>query len=137
MLPVFTFPQKGVGPSGPEASMLEFVIILLPGVLIALCAQRLMRCPLDRHALLFLLVLNILVLNLAALVLRNFIMDFLSTDSYALATGTLAYSQGLLHQLLYQLLAGIPLCLLEAYLGRYISVRLDDTKSPSLPDEPR
>ena len=80
--------------------MLEFVIILLPGVLFALGAQRLMRCRLDIHDLLFLTVLNILVLNLAALVLRNFIMDFLSTDSYALATGTLAYSQGLLHQLL-------------------------------------
>ena len=38
------------------------------------------------------------------------------------------YATALLKQIIYACLAGIPLCLAEAFLGRFLSISLDDTK---------
>ena len=108
--------------------MLEFVAIILPGIIFAYAAERLMKRRLDTHYFLFLSAFNILALNIAALALRNFIADFLSEDGYVLASGNMDYVPALLKQMLYAALSGIPLCLVEAFIGRYISVSLDDTK---------
>lgn len=108
--------------------MLEFVAIILPGVIFAYAAECLMKRRLDTHYFLFLEAFNILALNIAALALRNFIADFLSEDGYILASGNMEYTAALLKQIIYAVLAGIPLCLAEAFIGRYISVSLDDTK---------
>ena len=54
--------------------------------------------------------------------------DFLSADGYVLASGNMDYAEALLKQSLYAILTGIPLCLVEAFIGRYISISLDDTK---------
>lgn len=119
---------KGVGPLGPKETMLEFVAIILPGIVFAFAAERLMKRRLDTHYFVFLAAFHILALNFAALVLRNIIADFLSTDGYVLASGNMDYAEALLKQSLYAILTGIPLCLVEAFIGRYISVSLDDTK---------
>lgn len=108
--------------------MLEFVAIILPGVLFAYAAEALMRRRLDTHYFLFLAAFNVLALNFTALLLRNFIMDFLSEDGYALASGNMEYATALLKQIIYSVLSGIPLCLVEAFIGKYISFHLDDTK---------
>ena len=108
--------------------MLEFVAILLPGVVFAYAAEALMKRRLTTHYFLFLAAFNILALNVASLVLRNFIADFLSADGYALASGNMEYATALLKQIIYACLAGIPLCLVEAFIGKYIHLSLDDTK---------
>ena len=112
----------------PENAMLEFVAILLPGVIFAYAAEALMKRRLTTHYFLFLAAFNILALNVASLVLRNFIADFLSADGYALASGNMEYATALLKQIIYACLAGIPLCLVEAFIGKYIHLSLDDTK---------
>ena len=112
----------------PENAMLEFVAILLPGVIFAYAAEALMKRRLSTHYFLFLAAFNILALNVASLVLRNFIADFLSADGYALASGNMEYATALLKQIIYACLAGIPLCLVEAFIGKYIHLSLDDTK---------
>ena len=108
--------------------MLEFVVIILPGVIFAWAAEHLMKRRLDTHYFLFLTAFNILALNVAALALRNLIADFLSPDGYLLSSGTMDYATSLLKQAIYSLLSGVPLCLVEAFIGRYIFVSLDDTK---------
>ena len=112
----------------PENAMLEFVAIILPGVVFAYAAEALMKRRLTTHYFLFLAAFNILALNVASLVLRNFIADFLSADGYALASGNMEYATALLKQIIYACLAGIPLCLVEAFIGKYIHLSLDDTK---------
>ena len=108
--------------------MLEFVAIILPGVIFAYAAEALMRRRLGTHYFLFLAAFNILALNFAALALRNIVADFLSADGYLLATGNMDYATALLKQIIYSVLSGIPLCVVEAFIGKYISIHLDDTK---------
>ena len=108
--------------------MLEFVAILFPGVIFAYAAQALIKRKLSAHSFVFLAAFNILALNFAALLLRNFIVDFLSDDGYALASGYMDYATALLRQITYACLAGIPLALVEAFIGKYIHLSLDDTK---------
>lgn len=108
--------------------MLEFVVIILPGVIFAWAAEHLMKRKLDTHYFLFLTAFNILALNVAALALRNLIADFLSPDGYILSSRIMDYAESLLKQALYSLLSGVPLCLVEAFIGRYVFVSLDDTK---------
>ncbi len=108
--------------------MLEFVAILFPGVIFAYAAQTLMKRRLSTHYFLFLAAFNILALNFAALLLRNFIVDFLSDDGYALSSGYMDYATALLRQITYACLSGVPLSLAEAFIGKYIQLRLDDTK---------
>ena len=108
--------------------MLEFVAIILPGVIFAYAAEALMRRRLGTHYFLFLAAFNILALNIAALLLRNFIMDFLSEDGYILASGSMEYATALFKQIIYACIAGVPLCLVEAFVGKYIHLRLDDTR---------
>ena len=108
--------------------MLEFVAIFLPGVIFACAAEHLMKRKLETHYFIFLAAFNILALNVAALALRSIIADFLSQDGYILASGTMDYATSLLKQALYSVLSGIPVCLVEAFIGRYVFVSLDDTK---------
>lgn len=108
--------------------MLEFVAIFLPGVIFACAAEHLMKRKLDTHHFIFLAAFNILALNIAALALRSIIADFLSQDGYILSSGTMDYATSLLKQALYSVLSGIPVCLVEAFIGRYVFVSLDDTK---------
>lgn len=108
--------------------MLEFVAIFLPGVIFACAAEHLMKRKLDTHYFIFLAAFNILVLNIAALALRSIIADFLSQDGYIMASGIMDYATSLLKQALYSILSGFPLCLVEAFIGRYVFVSLDDTK---------
>lgn len=115
--------------------MLEFVAIILPGVIFAYAAECLMKRRLDTHYFLFLVAFNILALNFAALALRNYIADFLSEDGYLLASGNMDYATALLKQIIYSILSGIPLCLVEAFIGRYISISLDDTKKEEEKEE--
>ena len=83
--------------------MLEFVVIFLPGVIFAWAAEHLMKRKLDTHYFLFLTAFNIL------------------------ASGTMDYTTSALKQALYSILSGFPLCLVEAFIGRYVFVSLDDT----------
>ena len=108
--------------------MLEFVAIILPGVIFAYAAEALMKRRLATHYFIFLAAFNVLALNVAALALRNIIADFLSADGYLLATGSMEYATALLKQIIYSCLSGIPLCVVEAFIGRYICLSLDDTK---------
>ena len=108
--------------------MHEFVVILLPGIVFSHGAEHLMKRKLDTHYFVFLSAFNILVLNIAALALRSIIADFLSQDGYLMSSGTMDYATSLLRQALYSLLSGIPVCLAEAFLGRYLFISLDDTK---------
>ena len=108
--------------------MLEFIAILFPGVIFAYAAQTLMKRKLTTHSFLFLAAFNILALNFAALLLRNFITDFLSEDGYALSSGYMDYATALLRQITFACLSGVPLCLVEAYIGKYVHLRLDKAK---------
>ena len=108
--------------------MLEFVVILLPGILFAYAAEWLMKRRLGTHHFLFLSAFNVLVLNFSTLMLCDFMADFLSADGYVLALGSMQYATTLLKQIIFIALVGIPLCLVEAFIGRYISISLDDTK---------
>lgn len=107
--------------------MLEFVAIILPGVVFAYAAEFLMKRRLNTHYFLFLVAFNILALNFLSLELRNVTADFLSEDGYALASGNMDYAVALLKQMIYACLAGVPLSIVEAYIGKYVSLSLDDT----------
>ena len=115
--------------------MLEFIAILFPGVIFAYAAQTLMKRRLSTHYFLFLTAFNILALNFAALLLRNFITDFLSDDGYALSSGYMDYATALLRQITYACLSGVPLCLVEAYIGKYVHLRLDKAKKEEKENE--
>ena len=108
--------------------MLEFVAIILPGVLFTYGAEALMKRRLTTHYFIFLAAFNILAMNFAALLFRNIIADFLSADGYLLASGNMEYATALIKQIMYACLTGIPLCLAEAFIGRYVHLSLDDTK---------
>ena len=115
--------------------MLEFIAIILPGVVFAYAAQVLMKRKPTTHSFLFLAAFNILALNFAALLLRNFITDFLSEDGYALASGYMDYTTALLRQITFACLTGVPLCLAEAYIGRYVHLSLDKAKKEEKENE--
>lgn len=107
--------------------MLEFVVIVLPGIIFAYFAEFLMKRRLHPHSFLSLAAFNVLVLNMVALALHSITTDFLLADSYTLALGNADYAIGVIKQIILSALAGIPLCLAEAFLGRFLSVSLDDT----------
>lgn len=107
--------------------MLEFVVIVLPGIIFAYFAEFLMKRRLHPHSFLSLAAINVLVLNVVALALHSITTDFLLADGYTLALGNADYAIGVIKQIILSALAGIPLCLVEAFLGRFISVSLDDT----------
>lgn len=115
--------------------MLEFVIIVLPGIIFAYFAEFLMKRRLHPHSFLSLAAFNVLVLNVVALALHSITTDFLSVDGYTLALGNMDYATGVIKQIVLSALAGIPLCLVEAFIGRFISVSLDDTKRSKKEDE--
>ena len=108
--------------------MLEFVAIILPGVVFAYAAEALMKRRLTTHYFIFLAAFNILAMNFAALLFRNIIADFLTADGYLLAAGNMEYATALLKQIIYACLTGIPICLVEAFIGKYVYLSLDDTK---------
>lgn len=107
--------------------MLEFVILVLPGIIFAYFAEFLMKRRLHPHSFLSLAAFNVLVLNMVALTLHSITTDFLLADGYTLALGNADYAIGVIKQIILSALAGIPLCLAEAFLGRFLSVSLDDT----------
>ena len=107
--------------------MLEFVILVLPGIIFACFAEFLMKRRLHPHSFLSLAAFNVLVLNVVALALHSITTDFLLADGYTLALGNADYAIGVIKQIILSALAGIPLCLAEAFLGRFLSVSLDDT----------
>lgn len=107
--------------------MLEFVVIVLPGIIFAYFAEFLMKRRLHPHSFLSLAAFNVLVLNMVALTLHSIATDFLLADGYTLALGNADYAIGVIKQIILSALAGIPLCLAEAFLGRFLSVSLDDT----------
>lgn len=107
--------------------MLEFVVIVLPGIIFAYFAEFLMKRRLHPHSFLSLAAFNVLVLNTVALTLHSITTDFLLADGYTLALGNADYAIGVIKQIILSALAGIPLCLAEAFLGRFLSVSLDDT----------
>lgn len=107
--------------------MLEFVVIVLPGIIFAYFAEFLMKRRLHPHSFLSLAAFNVLVLNMVALALHSITTDFLLADGYTLALGNADYAIGVIKQIILSALAGIPLCLAEAFLGRFLSVSLDDT----------
>lgn len=107
--------------------MLEFVVIVLPGIIFAYFAEFLMKRRLHPHSFLSLAAFNVLVLNMVALTLHSITTDFLLADGYTLALGNADYAIGVIKQIILSALAGIPLCLAEAFLGRFLSVSLDDT----------
>lgn len=107
--------------------MLEFVILVLPGIIFACFAEFLMKRRLHPHSFLSLAAFNVLVLNVVALALHSITTDFLQADGYTLALGNADYALGVIKQIILSALAGIPLCLVEAFLGRFLSVSLDDT----------
>ena len=109
--------------------MLEYVSILLPGVIFAYAAQALMKRRLSKSGFLFLSAVNILALNALLLLLRgDEIMLFRDANGYVLALSNMEYATALLKQMILTCLAGIPICLVEAFIGRYIHLSLDDTK---------
>ena len=108
--------------------MLEFVAILLPGVIFAYAAEALMRRRLGTHYFLFLAAFNILVLNMVALALHTIPADFLTGDGYILASGSMEYATALIKQIIYTCVFGVLLCLLEVFVGRFVHLHLDDTK---------
>lgn len=106
--------------------MLEFVVIVLPGVIFAYFAEFLMKRRLHLHAFLSLAAFHVLVLNVAALALGSITVDFLSADGYTLALGNADFATGIIKQVILSALIGIPLCLAEAFLGKFLSVSLED-----------
>lgn len=107
--------------------MLEFVCIILPGVFFAYAAEALMNRQLTRHGFGFLAVTNVLLMNAAVLAFRNYFADFLTDDTYALALGSLDATTALMKQLIFSGVIGVPLCLIEAFAGRFLRLRLEDT----------
>lgn len=107
-------------------SMLEFVCFILPGVFFAYAAEFMMRQKkINVHRLVFLSVTNILVLTFAVLALRNFIGDFLTADTYNLAIGSMDHAEAVMKQLIFSACAGVPLCLVEAFLAKHLSLGLE------------
>lgn len=109
--------------------MLEYVSILLPGLLFAYAVEVLMKRKLSKSGFLCLSAVNILALNALLLLLRgDEIVLFRDAGGYVLALSNMEYATILLKQMILTCLAGIPLCLAEAFIGKYIHLSLDDTK---------
>ena len=115
--------------------MLEFAILVLPGIIFAYFAEFLMKRRLHPHSFLSLAAFNVLVLNMVALALHSITTDFLQADGYTLALRNADTALGVIKQMILIALTGIPLCLAEAFLGRFLSVSLDDTKRSKKEDE--
>ena len=108
--------------------MLAFAVVILPGVLFAYAAEWLMKRKLNTHSFLFLAAFNVLSMNLIALALDMVPEIFLSAEGYNLAIRNMDYATALVKYIVFTALPGIPLCLAEAFLGRFLSISLDDTK---------
>ena len=108
--------------------MLEYVSILLPGVIFAYATEALMKRRLSKSGFLFLSAVNILALTALLLLLRgDEIVLFRDAGGYVLALSNMEYATILLKQMILTCLAGIPLCLAEALIGRFLHLSLDDT----------
>lgn len=108
--------------------MLEFVMILLPGVLLTYGTEFLMKRRLQRRTFLLLMVFHILALNGVLLALGAIPEAFLHGDGYTWALTSMEYATALIKQFLFTALVGIPLALIEAVLGRFLRLSLDDTR---------
>ncbi|MGM9604548.1 MAG: hypothetical protein ACI3XG_05740 [Faecousia sp.] len=106
-------------------TMLLFIVLFFPGILFAYAAEFLMRRRLDRHSFFFLVVFNILAINFVAMLLRNVVTVFLTGEDYKMAIESMDH---FVKQIIFSGIVGAPLCLLEAIIGRYVTLRLDDTK---------
>lgn len=105
--------------------MLLFIVLFFPGILFAYAAEYLMKRRLDTHGFLFLAVFNILAINFIVMLLRNWITVFLSPDDYRLVVDA---TDNFVKQIIFSGIVGLPLCLLEALIGKHVSLRLEDTK---------
>ncbi len=107
--------------------MLEFVFIMFPGIIVSYAVEYLMRKRMNRHQFVFLCVFNILVLNLAVLMFRHSMMDYLIGGGYANAMDDENGANAAILQVIYSFIAGIPLGIIEAFIGKVFSARLVDT----------
>lgn len=105
--------------------MLEIVAILFPGIIFAYAAEYLMHKQVSRHYFIFLCVFNIFALNVASMLLRDYLMFFLTADEYSQALGSKDYAAVLLKHLVFACAAGVPLSIAEAFIGKVFSIHLE------------
>lgn len=105
--------------------MLLFIVLFFPGILYAYAAEFLMKRRLDTHQFVFLAMFNILAINFISMFLRDIVTVFLFVENYQLAVESM---DNLIKQTIYSGFVGFPLCILEAIIGKHISLRLEDSK---------
>ena len=105
--------------------MLEIVSIMFPGIIFAYAAEYLMHKKVSRHYFIFLCIFNIFALNVASLLLRDYLAFFLTADGYSQAVGSKDTAAVLLKHLVFACVAGVPLSFVEAYIGKAFSVHLE------------
>ena len=105
--------------------MLLFIVLFFPGILFAYAAEYLMKRRLDTHGFLFLAMFNILAINFAAMLLRDVVTMFLVPEDYRMAVDSMEH---FVRQIIFSGILGTPLCLLEAVIGKHVSLRLEDTR---------
>lgn len=112
--------------------MLLFIVLFFPGILFAYAAEYLMKRRLDTHRFLFLAIFNILAINFIAMALRNVVTVFLTGEDYRMAVDSMDH---FVKQIIFSGIVGAPLCLVEALIGKHVSLELEDSKKEQKDEE--
>lgn len=112
--------------------MLLFIVLFFPGILYTYAAEYLMKRRLDTHYFVFLAMFNVLAINFISMLLRDIVTIFFFVENYQLAVESM---ENLVKQTIYSGFVGFPLCILEAIIGKYVSLRLEDTKKEAENEE--
>lgn len=105
--------------------MLEIVSIMFPGIIFAYVAEYLMHKKVSRHYFIFLCIFNIFALNVASLLLRDHLLFYLTSDGYTRVIGNETISTVSLKHLTFACVAGVPVSIVEAFIGRIFSLHLE------------
>ncbi len=111
--------------------MLEFVCYILPGVFFTFVVEALMRKRFSLHDFLFLAVGNVILLNFLAVGIRFFVVFFIFPDQTQLEsaseTAAAAAAAAYLKYIMVAGVTGLVVSVLEAFLGKHLSLRLEDS----------
>lgn len=108
--------------------MLDFVCVILPGIFFSFVTEKLMHKHLSTHDFCFLAVTNVLLLNLIAMGIRHFIVDFMYMETVALDLEEAKAAASAIKYLIVEGVTGTVLSLAEAFFGKYCAFRLEVTE---------
>ncbi len=109
--------------------MLEFVCYILPGVFFTFVVEALMHKRFSLHDFLFLAVGNVILINFLTEGIRFFVVFFVFLENTELESANGSAAIAFLKYIAVAGVTGLVVSVLEAFLGKHLSLRLEDTKT--------